>query len=82
MKLSEILSNAAMQMPPRSNNMQSLGWHEGYIVVRFYGSKAIYVYGPEIPESEHAKILQNPFPDRIFTACIKAKFKCHKVEQK
>jgi hypothetical protein len=62
----------------KGRNLKRIGWTAGYMLVQFARPQQ-YIFGPNIPEPELAKILANPFPDRLFTTNIKNKFRCHKV---
>ena len=64
---------------PKARNLDLIGWSEGYVLVQFKGRSQQWIYGPAIPEDEVAKVLRVPYPDKIFTLCIKNKFKCHKI---
>jgi hypothetical protein len=79
MKVSEIFTNANMKPVPRAKNLDLIGWHDGYVLVVFMGRLTRYIFGPGIPESEVEKIVQNPFPDRLFSTNIRSKYKVFKV---
>lgn len=66
---------------PRAKNLRFIGWNGGYVLAQYRGHDDQYIYGPDCPQSEVEKVMKNPFPDRIFTSCIKNKFKCHKVSK-
>lgn len=80
MKVSEVLAKADMRPVPRAKNLGRIGWADGYMPVRFRGKPTIWIYGPDIPEAERDKILRVPFPDKLFSTNIRAKYRCHKVE--
>ncbi len=63
----------------RGKNLHMVGWWNGYLVVQFRGRSDQYIYGPNVPEAEHAKILANPFPDALFSKVIRKKFQSYKV---
>lgn len=67
MKVSDILLNADMQMVHKARNLHAIGWHEGYLVVRFRGRDKLYIYGPEIAENTKDRLLHVPYPDKLFT---------------
>lgn len=64
---------------PKARNLSAIAWKDGYMLATFRGHLDLYIYGPDIPQAEYDKVMRNPYPDRIFTTCIKNKFKCHKV---
>ena len=63
----------------KARNLHLIGWSSGYVLVQFKGRSDRYIYGPDIPEKEVTKILENPYPDRLFMSNIKGKFKFHKI---
>jgi hypothetical protein len=63
----------------RGKNLHRIAWTDGYMLVQFRGREDRYIFGPEIPASELDKILRNPYPDKIFTQCIRNKYRAHKV---
>ena len=68
-----------LQSVPKAKNLDRIGWSNGYVLVQFKGRPDRYIFGPAIPQTEVEKVIKNPWPDRIFQTCIKAKFQCHKV---
>ena len=71
-----------LQPVPKAKNLDLIGWTGGYVLVQFKGRPAQWLYGPNIAEEEVAKVLRVPYPDKIFTLCIKNQFKCHKIEDR
>lgn len=63
----------------RGRNLDLIGWNNGYMLVQFRGRSTQYVFGPGIPQDEHAKLLRSPFPDRLFQTNIKSKYQCAKM---
>jgi hypothetical protein len=80
MKISELISIPRKPVT-KSRNLDSIAWHQGYMVVKFFSGPALYLYGPEIPEAELHKIMRVPYPDALFQSNIKNRYKCHKVER-
>ena len=80
MKISELFCGIDMKPLSRGRRLRAVGWALGYLVVRFWGSDATYIYGPNIPESERDKLLRVPFPDSLYTKTIKRKYQHCKVE--
>lgn len=80
MTTTELLSNTEMHLVPKGRNLHAIGWHNGYMVVIFKTSRDRWVYGPQIPEVEKDKLLRVPYPDKLFTGNIKAKFNAYKVK--
>lgn len=78
MKVSEILANAPLVPVLRAKNLAQVGWHGGYLVVRFHGPHQLWIYGPDIAEVERDKILRVPYPDKQFSS-IKKKYRAYKV---
>ena len=64
----------------KAKNLDLIGWSGGYVLVQFKGRPQQWLYGPDIAEDEVAKVLRVPYPDKIFTLCIKNRFKCHRIE--
>lgn len=79
MRVSEIIIGAGSTRVPKGRNLDRIGWFSGYLVVQFKGRSDRWIYGPDVPSEEMAKILRVPYPDSIFTTNIKNKFRCHKV---
>ena len=67
MKVSEILANSKPNYLPKARNLDCIWWHAGYLVVRFKGWPALYVYGPNVPEEKRDMLLKNPYPDALFS---------------
>lgn len=79
MTISELLANATPVSVTKGKNLSMIGWHGGYLVVRFRGRPTQWIYGPGIPEEEFSKIMRVPYPDKLFTSNIKNKYQCHKI---
>jgi KTSC domain len=58
-------------------NLEAAGWCDGVLRVRFREGR-LYDYAG-VPEEEFKKLLRVPFPDRLFSTNIKAKFHCERV---
>ena len=80
MKTSDLLREVEMKPVSKGRRIRSVGSAHGYLVVRFWGSDATYIYGPNIPEAERDKLLRVPFPDSLYTKTIKEKYQHCKVE--
>ena len=80
MKTSELLREVEMKPVSKGRRLRSVGWAHGYLVVRFWGSEATYIYGPNAPEAERDKLLRTPYPDSLYTRTIKEKYQHCKVE--
>jgi hypothetical protein len=81
MKVSDLISRTVLRPVRKAKNLDTLGWCDGYLLVRFKGRDTLYIYGPNIAEAERDKILANPYPDALFTRLReKHKWQCHKVE--
>lgn len=61
----------------KGHNLIGVGWEDGVLRCAFAGKdgKRFYRYG-NVPEAEFVKLRNSPFPDRIFTTNIKAKYTC------
>lgn len=80
MKVRELLENTKMHKVTRGTNIDLIGQHEGYVVVKFRSKDDMWIYGSDIPEGTAASILRVPFPDKHFTLKVKNPFKAYKVE--
>jgi hypothetical protein len=81
MKVSELLAQAKPQRLPKARNLDRIDWIDGYLLVWFKSSPALWVYGPAIPEVEKDKLLRVPYPDKLFSTNIKAKYRAFKVDR-
>jgi hypothetical protein len=79
MKTSELLAKVEMLPVHKARNLDSVGWADGYMVVKFRGRPDRWIYGPNIAEAERDKILRVPFPDSIFCKVIKANYQAFKI---
>ncbi len=59
----------------KGRNLVLIGWLDGSMYATFASGPRLYKY-PHAPEEELAKILRNPFPDKIFHSNIKSKYSC------
>lgn len=83
MKTSELLAKVEMKPVSRGRDLEKAGWADGYLVVKFRGKPAIYIYGAAIAEDQLHKILKVPFPDALLRQ-LRTKFnwQCMKIEVK
>ena len=81
MKVSELLAKATPQPVTRAKNLGTIAWVDGYLLVKFRGRSTLYIFGPKIPECEFDKIMANPFPDKLFSTNIRAKYRSFKVPE-
>jgi hypothetical protein len=79
MKVSSIIHGADPKPVTKAKNLAFVGWHEGYMLVRFRTNGDRWIYGPNIPQERLYQLLKNPFPDSLFQKVIKSKFKAYKV---
>ena len=61
----------------RGRNLQRIGWHDGWLTVQFKAG-TVYKYGPGVPRERAEQLLRVPYPDKLFSQVIKAKFPCQK----
>lgn len=78
MTTAELLSKAQL-VPVKKGRMSHVGWHAGYLVVKY--PTATYIHGPNVDAKEKAKLLKVPFPDALL-ANLKKKHQwfTHKVQ--
>lgn len=81
MKVSDLISRTVPQFVTKAHNLDRIGWCDGYLLVRFRGRSTLYIFGPNIPECEYDKIMANPFPDKLFSTNIRAKYRSFKVPE-
>lgn len=81
MTTTEVVQRANLVPVPKARNLDCIGWHDGYMVVKFKRSLDLWIYGAGIPEVKRDQILANPYPDSLFDKAIKKKYRCHKVNR-
>lgn len=81
MRVSELISRTVPVTVAKGRNLDTVGWCDGYLLVRFRGRGTLYIYGPDVAQADAAKIPHNPYPDALFSKLRKKhEWKCHKVE--
>lgn len=83
MKIRELLALAKPEYVTKGKNLQSVAWHDGYLLVMFRERNDRYIFGPNVAEVEKAKLLRSLYPDSLFNKLkVKHGWQCVKVEVK